>query len=187
MKKIVMILAMAATVSFGYAQDDNKSAGFERRQPNPEQMTKMMAERLGLNEQQTKDFEALNKEYADVLGGPGFGRRGFGGPGRPGGPGFGGPGRPGGQHPQQFGQQKEGEQAAPQRPQLTEEQREQMKARMKEMQAKRAEYDKKVQEILTKEQYEKLQEMRPQPGMRPGPGMQRAPRGNMENLAPKKD
>ena len=187
MKKIVMILAMAATVSFGYAQDDNKSAGFERRQPDPEQMTKMMAERLELNEKQTKDLTELNKEYADVLRGPGM--RGFGrGPGRGG---FGRPSAPGQPNGQADGQQGEQRQRPPRfgqgggqgMPQLTEEQREEMRARMEQMQAKRAEYDKKVQEILTKEQYEKYQEMRPKPGM--GPGMRPGAPG-MQGPAPQK-
>lgn len=185
MKKIVMILAMAATVSFGYAQDDNKSAGFERRQPDPEQMTKMMAERLGLNDEQTKDLVVLNKEYADVLRGPGM-RGGRPGMGRPG-----APGQFGGQRPPRFGQSQGEGQGMNKRPELTEEQREEMKARMEKMQERRAEYDKKVQEILTKEQYEKFQEMRPQPGMgRPGgPGMRHggpAMRSNQGNATPNK-
>ena len=184
MKKIVMILAMAATVSFGYAQDDNKSAGFERRQPDPEQMTKMLTERLGLNEEQTKDLTVLNKEYADVLRGPGM---------RGGRPGMGRPGAPeqfGGQRPPRFGQSQGDGQGMNKRPELTEEQREEMKARMEKMQERRAEYDKKVQEILTKEQYEKFQEMSPKPGFRPGgPGMHHggpAMRPNQGNATPNK-
>lgn len=156
MKKIVMILAMAATVTFGYAQDDQQSKRMQP--PTPEQMTQRMAEELGLNEQQTQQLQALNAEYKDVLAGPGM-HRGHGRPMRR--------DSQGGQQPPQFDKPQDGP-AFGQRPQMSDEQREQMRAKMEEMKVRRDEYDQKVQQILTKEQYEKMKQMRPNRGMRGG-------------------
>ena len=169
MKKIVMILAMAATVTFGYAQDDKKCCeNCDKQQPpTTEQMTQKMAEQLGLNDQQTQQLQALNAEYADVL--EGARRHGGHGPQMRRGPrrGHGEPGNHGFQQPQQL--EKQDGQAFDRRPPMRIqriENGENRKEKMEQVKARRAEYEQKVQQILTKEQYEKMQQMRPQHGMR---------------------
>ena len=161
MKKIVMILAMAATVTLGYAQDDKKCCGNcdKQQPPTKEQMMQRITDELGLTDQQAKDLAALNEEYADVLEGPGHH-----GPGH-----HGKHGKPGGK-PGMHRQQPQADQQlaqAPQRPQLTDEQRQQMQAKREQAKVRRDEYDQKVQQILTAEQYEKMKTMRPQRGPRP--------------------
>lgn len=101
--------------------------------------TEAVAEKYGLNEEQTQKLLELNTKYANLMGpgpGQGGGRPG-GGPGGDGGSGRpeGGPGGPGG-----------GDSVRAERPQMSEEQR-------KEMQEKMEAYDKELQEIMTEDQY----------------------------------
>jgi Spy/CpxP family protein refolding chaperone len=143
MKKIVLMMVALLSMTAVQAQesDNNKNQQQFRgpRQMTPEQMTERMTNDLKLNDEQKTKVLALNKEYEKVIAGPGMrGPR---------------PQRPDGESgaTAQNGQQR------PERPQLTDEQREEMKQRME----KRQEYEKKLKEILTEDQYKKYQESRP--------------------------
>ena len=172
MKKILLFFAMLVTTAAGYAQDDKRSATDEGRReaPSVEQITTEMINNLGLSDEQGEKLKALNEEYADVLRAPGP-RGHFRGPRmRP---------APEGelqQAPQEGVQQaprlegqkvKQGD--AQQRPQMLRRdnpQREKMRARFEE-------YQKKLAEVLTPEQLEKMRSMRPEPR---GPRGPRPPR-----------
>jgi len=147
MKKIAMTLvALLAMTAAMAQQSDNK----QRRQPkkiDPQEMTNRMATDLKLDDQQKAQLLQLNKEYQDVLSGPGGPRGGHRGP------------RPGGKAEKKTDAQTSATEQAPQeqassgkrpeRPQLTEAQ----KAEMKQRKAKREEYNQKLKGILTDEQY----------------------------------
>ena len=77
MKKFLSILiALVILTLTASAQSD----GNRHPRPTPEQITDRMAEQLSLTDAQKSQVLALNIEYQDVIGGPGFGH------GRPGGP-----------------------------------------------------------------------------------------------------
>jgi Spy/CpxP family protein refolding chaperone len=144
MKKFLSILiALVILTLTASAQSD----GNRHPRPTPEQITDRMAEQLSLTDAQKSQVLALNTEYQDVIGGPGFGH------GRPG-------GGPHGQHGQH--NNSDGESGATdnsnanhhQRPELTEEQ----KAKFEEMRAKRDEYNIKLKSILTADQYAKYED-----------------------------
>ena len=161
MKKIVMTMVALLTMTAAVAQDNN-SENRQRREfkkPTPEEMTTRMTESLKLDDKQQKKVLELNKEYENVLGGPGMGR-GFGRGQR-------GP-RPDGQTG--ASQNNNNQQ---QRPQMTEEQR----AKMQQMMEKRQEYDKKLKEILTDDQYKTYQKQNQRRGGRGGRGGFGGPRG----------
>jgi hypothetical protein len=163
MKKIVMTMVALLTMTAAVAQDNN-SENRQRREfkkPTPEEMTTRMTESLKLDDKQQKKVLELNKEYENVLGGPGMGR-GFGRGQR-------GP-RPDGQT---GASQNNNNQQRPERPQMTEEQR----AKMQQMMEKRQEYDKKLKEILTDDQYKTYQEQNQRRGGRGGRGGFGGPRG----------
>ena len=146
MKKILLTMVALLSLTAVQAQEsDNKQQQFRGpRQMTPEQMTERMSENLKLTDEQKTKVLELNKEYEKVISGPGMrGPR---------------PGRGNGEA--QNGQQR------PERPQLTDEQREEMKQRME----KRQEYEKKLKEILTEDQYKKYQESRTQRRGFGGPG-----------------
>ena len=132
-------------------------------------MTNRMAESLKLDDKQKDKVLELNKEYESVLmGGPGMGR-GFGRGQR-------GP-RPDGETGAT--QNNDQQRPRPQLPELTDEQ----KAQMKQQMEKRQEYDKKLQKILTDEQYKTYQEQHQRRGGRGGfggPRGQRGPRPDMQ-------
>ena len=156
---MVALLTMTAAVA-----QDNNSENRQRREfkkPTPEEMTTRMTESLKLDDKQQKKVLELNKEYENVLGGPGMGR-GFGRGQR-------GP-RPDGQT---GASQNNNNQQRPERPQMTEEQR----AKMQQMMEKRQEYDKKLKEILTDDQYKTYQEQNQRRGGRGGRGGFGGPRG----------
>ena len=145
MKKIVMTMVALLSMTVAVAQQSDNNQG-ERRAPKqltPEQMTERMAKDLNLTDAQKAKVTALNTEYKDVVAGPGMGR-GHRGP-RPG-------AKPDGQTgaTQQQGKQMK---AKAERPQLTDEQ----KAQMKQQMEKRKEYDQKLKQILTDEQYQNWQ------------------------------
>ena len=144
MKKIVMTMVALLTMTAAVAQDNNSENRQrpEFKKPTPEEMANRMAESLKLDENQQKKVLELNKEYESVLAGPGMGR-GFGRGQR-------GP-RPDGQT---GASQQNNQQQRPERPQMTEEQR----AQFQQMMEKRQEYDKKLKEILTEDQYKTYQE-----------------------------
>lgn len=173
MKKIALTLVTLLTMTAAMAQQsDNK----ERRAPrkiDAQEMTDHMAKDLGLDDKQKAKVLELNKEYQDVLGGPGMGRGPHGGHGRHHGP------RPDGKQDSKSEAKKDQqtdaqtgatEQAGqkPQGPQLTEEQ----KAEFKKQQAKREEYNKKLNEILTADQQKKWQESHKRNGRGRGPRKQ---------------
>ena len=157
MKKILLTMVALLSLTAVQAQEsDNKQQQFRGpRQMTPEQMTERMANDLKLTDEQKTKVLELNKEYEKVIAGPGMrGPR---------------PQRPDGESSAtaQNGQQR------PERPQMTEEQRQEMQKRMEQ----RQEYEKKLKEILTEEQYKKYQESRSQrrgfgrgPGRGPRPG-----------------
>ena len=181
MKKIVLTMAAMMTMTMAMAQEsDNKSERRAFKQPTPEEMTDRMAKELNLTDEQKAKVLDLNKEYQDVVGRPGM--RGQ----RP--PRFDGMRRPEGRpekapegkfeaKPEAKSEAKDAKakpdaesgatQQRPDRPQMTEAQREGMKQHM----AKRQEYNAKLKEILTEDQYNTLQKMQ----RRPGPG--RGPQG----------
>lgn len=135
MKKFLSILiALVILTLTASAQSD----GNRPQRPTPEQITDRMAEQLSLTDAQKSQVLALNTEYQDVIGGPGFGH------GRPGGP--------HGQHNNPDGVSGATDNSNAnhhQRPELTEEQ----KAKFEEMRAKRDEYNTKLKSILTADQY----------------------------------
>ena len=122
----------------------------------PEEMTTRMEKELGLTADQKTKVLALNKQYQDVLRGPAMGR-------------------PRGPRPDaQTGATQQNQQ---QRPQLTDEQ----KAQMKQQMEKRKEYDQKLKSILTDKQYKKFQKQHKhghhgRPGHHGGPRGPRGPR-----------
>jgi len=159
MKKIVLMMVALLSMTAVQAQESEKNNAQQFRGPRqmtPEQMTERMTNDLKLSDEQKTKVLALNKEYEKVIAGPGMrGPR---------------PQRPDGESSAtaQNGQQR------PERPQLTDEQREEMKQRME----KRQEYEKKLKEILTEDQYKKYQESRPgRRGFGRGPGRGGRPGG----------
>lgn len=171
MKKIMMTMVALLTMTAAMAQQSDNKQQRPPRKPDVKEMTERMAKELNLDDAQKAKVLALNKEYEDVISGPGMHR----GPGMRGGH----HGGPRGQRPDgetgaspkaqnDKAQAKDGEQKAgkrPQRPELTEEQKAEMKQRM----AKRQEYDKKLKEILTEEQQQKMQKRHHRGGHRPAP------------------
>ena len=154
MKKIVLMMVALLSMTAVQAQESEKNNAQQFRGPRqmtPEQLTERMTNDLKLSDEQKTKVLELNKEYEQVLAGPGMrGPR---------------PGRGNGEA--QNGQR-------PERPQLTDEQREEMKQRME----KRQEYEKKLKEILTEDQYKKYQESRPgRRGFGRGPGRGGRPGG----------
>lgn len=160
MKKIVMTMVALLTMTAAVAQNNEMSQRPEFKKPTPEEMTNRMADQLKLDDKQKSKVLDLNKEYESVLmGGPGMGR-GFGRGHR-------------GQRPDgESGASQNSDQQRPQRPQMTEEQR----AQFRQMMEKRQEYDKKLKEILTDDQYKTYQEQNQRRG-RGGRGGFGGPRG----------
>lgn len=166
MKKIMMTMVALLTMTAAMAQQSDNKQQRPPKKPDVQQMTERMAKELNLDDAQKAKVLALNKEYEDVIGGPGMRGGHHGGPRGP---------RPDGETgaspkaQNDKAQAKDGEQKTdkrPQRPELTEEQKAEMKQRM----AKRQEYDKKLKEILTEEQQQKMQKMHHRGGHRPAPG-----------------
>lgn len=165
MKKIVLTMAALLTMMTAVAQQDDNNERKAPKKPTPEEMTNRLAEQLKLTDKQKTKVLALNKEYEDVIGGPGMGMGGRRMGPRPDGP------RPDGQTgaTAQPSQQRE-------RPQLTDAQRKEMQQRME----KRQEYDAKLKKILTDEQLQEYQKMHQHRGGRGGHGGPR-PHGPMMN------
>ena len=178
MKKILLFFAMLVTVTAGYAQDDKQCCGkcndckegkeckeckdCKDKASNVEQLTADMVSQLQLDEKQAAQLKALNEEYAEVLRAPGR-HHGHGrfqrGPQ---------PSRQDMRSQAQDGEQGELQQA----PQMSRrEARPGMERRddgkREQMRAKRAEYEQKLNGILTADQQEKWRSLRPAPrGMR---------------------
>ena len=154
MKKVILALVAVMTMTAAQAQDGNRQRG-ERRQFDRTEMLKNrtdeVAKKYGLTKEQADKLLELNTKYADKMGGRMGGPRGR----RPG-------ARPGG-----FG----GGQNGGQRPELTEEQKQQMEAARKQREEAMKQYDEELQKIMTPEQYEaykKDQAQRRQEGARRG-------------------
>ena len=148
---MVALLSMTMAV----AQDKEKCeckceccsrGGKAPKEMTPEKITECMEKCLSLTDAQKAKVLALNKEYKDVIGR---------------GPRMHGPRPP---RPQVDGESGASAQQQrperPEKPQLTDEQKAQMKANME----KRGEYNKKLKEILTDEQYKKYEKMHPRHG-----------------------
>lgn len=142
MKKMMLMLVALFFMTVAMAQNAN---GRQPRKMDAATVTTMMTQRLGLNADQQKKVEALNKKYESVL------RPGFGGP-RP---------EKGGPRPQ-MGQGSVQDKNAGQRPELTDEQKAEVKQRFEQ----RAAYEKELKDILSEDQYKTYQQMRPHHGMR---------------------
>ena len=168
MKKIVMTLVALLTMTAAMAQQSDNQQRRAPKKMDAQEMTDRMAKDLGLNDQQKAQVLALNKEYQDVLDGPGMGR---------------GPrGHHRGPRPDSLSRQKPDGQTgatgqagqekpkAGERPQLTEEQ----KAEMKQRHAKREEYNTKLKAILSADQQKKWQEMHKRGGQGRGPRQQKS-------------
>lgn len=142
MKKMMLMLVALFSMTVAMAQNAN---GRQLRKMDAATVTTMMTQRLGLNTDQQKKVEALNKKYESVL------RPGFGGT-RP---------EKGGTRPQ-MGQGSVQGKSAGQRSELTDEQKAEMKQRFEQ----RAAYEKELKGILSEDQYKTYQQMRPHHGMR---------------------
>ncbi len=158
MKKMILTMVALLSMTVAVAQDSDQKRGKAPKEMTAEEMTNRMAEQLSLTDAQKAQMLQLNTEYKDVIGRPGGmrGMRGMRGGMR-------------GQRPDGNTSASEQQQQRPERPQLTDEQKAQMKERM----AKRQEYDKKVKEVLTDDQYKTWQKQQ-----RRGP---RQMRGNKKN------
>ena len=140
MKKIaLMIVALLSMTAVQAQENENKNQPREHKKMTVAERTDRLAKALELSDDQKTKVLELNKEYEKVLEGPSMR-----GPRPPKADGESGA-------TAQNGQQR------PERPQLTDAQREEMKQRFE----KRQEYEKKLKEILTDDQYKKYQEMRP--------------------------
>lgn len=158
MKKMILAIAAAMTMTAAMAQGDNQQGRPDRKKMDKTEMVKMRTDRTvkqyGLNETQAKQLLDLNTKYADQMG------PGMGGP-RPGGKGMGRGNR---------GGDKQGD-----RPQLTDEQKAEMKAQHQKREESMKEYDAALQQILTADQYKAYKadaekRMKEGRGRRPGGG-----------------
>ena len=133
MRKLVLTMFALLSVTAVTAQTDTK----ERKAPKemtPEEMTSRMAKDLNLTDAQKTKVLALNKEYKDMFkGGPRMG-----GPRGP---------KPDGKSGATDNQQR------PERPQMTDAQKAEMKKHMEQRKA----YDQKLKSILTADQYKSWQ------------------------------
>ena len=156
MKKIVLTMVALLSMTAAMAQD-NSGERKAPKQPSVEEMTNRMAERLNLTDDQKTKVLELNKEYQNLL-------KDFR---RPRGP------RPDGQT---GATPRDGSQKG-KRPELTDEQ----KARMKDFQVKREEYDEKMKQILNDDQYQNWKKMQGHHGRPGGPRDGRRPERPQEN------
>ena len=149
MKKIVLTMVALLSMTAVMAQDA-KSERKAPKEPSAEEMTDRMANDLKLTDEQKAKVLELNKEYKDVLKAPR----------RPRGP------RPDAQSgaTQQEDQKDFKKGQRPERPELTDEQ----KAKFKAHHAKRQEYDKKLKQILTDDQYKSWKKKHGRHGHRDG-------------------
>lgn len=133
MKKILLTMIALLSMTAVMAQND-KSDKKAPKEPTPEEMTARMAKDLNLTDDQKTKVLALNKEYKDMFkGGPRMG-----GPRGP---------KPDGKSGATDNQQR------PERPQMTDAQKAEMKKHMEQRKA----YDTKLKSILTADQYKSWQ------------------------------
>ena len=170
MKKIVMALVAAITMSAtAVAQDENQHKQ-ERTQPNREEMLKQRTEETvkayGLNETQAAQLLELNRQFADKMG-PMGGPRQWGG-------------RDGHRPQMSRGDKQSGDsvKAGEQRQRPS---REEMEKRREEMKKNQEAYSAELKKIMTEEQYKAYQadvQKRMNFGHRGGRQGQRARRGS---------
>lgn len=155
MKKILMTMVALLTMTAAVAQQsDNKAERKAPKKPTPQEMTDRMASDLKLTDAQKAKVLSLNKEYEGVLGGPGMrGQRPDKGDFKKG--------------DKKKGEFKKGDKKTDanteataqqgkrdgKRPELTDAQKQEMKQHM----AKRQEYEGKLKEILSDDQYKSYQ------------------------------
>ena len=130
MKKILLTFIALLSMTMTMAQSDNSYGQKAPKSMTPEEMTTLMAGKLGLNNAQKTKVAALNKEYKDLFQRPNFGKRPrkMEGTTPPGMKGW---------------------------PEMTDE----MKAKIKEHIAKRQEYESQLKSILSDSQYQTYQNM----------------------------
>ena len=166
MKKIMMTMVALLTMTAAVAQQsDNKAERKAPKKPTPQEMTDRMASDLKLTDAQKAKVLSLNKEYEGVLGGPGM--RGQ----RPDKGDFKKSDKKTDANTEATAQQgkRDGK-----RPELTDAQKQEMKQHM----AKRQEYEGKLKEILTDDQYKSYQKQH-----RRGHGRHGGPRGQRPDKA----
>ena len=153
-----LFTTMIALAMFTFTASAQFGGGQPPQRQTPAQVTDRMTEQLGLTDEQKGKVLELNTEYEDIVGFGGFGG-GFpgGGPAGPPPQGFGGGGFGGGGF---------------QPPELTDEQ----KAKFAEMRQKREDYNAKLKEILTEEQYATYEKSRQR-----GPGGHRPDKNKDKN------
>jgi len=147
MKKMILAFAATMMMTAAMAQDDNQQGRQERRRMDRTEMIKNRTDRTvkqyGLNEEQAKQLLELNTKYSDTMGPGQRGPRMGGGRG----------GMRGG-----FDRNRQGNgQGNGQRPELTEEQKQQMEAGRKKMEENMKQYDTELQKIMTPDQYKAYQ------------------------------
>lgn len=162
MKKIVLAMVALLSMTVAVAQDSEKKDGNAPQQPTPEQMVERMAKDLNLTADQKAKVLALNKEYQDVLRGPGMGPRRHHPEGRPDGDQKDKKDKKDKKELKDKKDKKADKGERPERPELTDAQKAEMKARWE----KRKEYDQKLQTILTAQQYKQWKKHHPRRGGR---------------------
>lgn len=143
-----MVALLSMTVMQAQNNEKCECKGQQKEAPKqmtPETLTERMAKDLSLTDAQKAKVLALNKDYKDVC--------------------CQGPRMHGQRPPKPKADAETGatEQQRPEKPQLTDAQ----KAEMKQMKAKRDEYDKKLKSILNDDQYKKYEKMQKHHGPRP--------------------
>ena len=141
MKKMILAIVALMTITCVQAQNDNRPLRGERRQFDRTEMLKRRTDdavkKYGLNEEQAAKLLELNTKYADKMGPGMMGAR---------------DGRRGGARPA-FDANRNRNRQQGQRPEMTEEQRQNMEKQRAERQAAMEEYAKELQAIMTPEQY----------------------------------
>ena len=162
MKKIFMAIAAALMITTAVnAQEGNNSSEQPKKFDKTEMIQKRtdkMVKEFGLNNEQAKQLLALNTTYADKMGGHKMGRPG---------------GRPGFGHGPQMkdGNFKPDSTMSRKRPELTDEQKTEMKKQRAEMEANRAAYETELQKIMTPDQFKTYQSEQAKRQQGPGPRM----------------
>jgi len=145
MKRIVMtMLAAALMTSAAFAQEKKEGQRPERKFDKTEMVkhrTDEVVKKYSLNDKQAKQLLALNEKYADKMG-PGARGNRHGRPGMR-------SGRPG-----MSAEAGEKDARPERRPELTDEQKAEMKAQREEHEKVRKAYEAELQNILTAEQYQ---------------------------------
>ena len=166
MKKLILAFVAMITMTSVQAQDDNSSRGERRRFDRTEMLkrrTDETAKKYGLNEEQAAKLLELNTKYADKIGAnmgaPRDGRRGNARPG--------------------FDANRDRNRQQGQRPQMTEEQRQQMEKQRAERLAAMEQYAAELQTIMTPDQF-KAYQADMEKNMRQGGARRGGPRGEQQ-------